>query len=90
MPDSGASDQQIPQEPQNATEPRQDFQRNIRGSYYAENKMGENGRNINGHVGKTEGPTNWYEKNTMEKNGRNINGNFVNGADLKASGFFDN
>ena len=51
--------------------------------------MGKDSRAIKGNVGKPEGSNNWYDGNTMGKNGRVVDGSFVNGADLKASGFWD-
>ncbi|KAL8785990.1 MAG: hypothetical protein Q9195_008401 [Heterodermia aff. obscurata] len=83
-----ASDQPTPRDPQDDARLRRAYQNNLTGNYYGEKEIGKDSRNINGNVGKTEGPNNWYERDKIGDNSRNINGNFVDGADLKASGFW--
>lgn len=51
--------------------------------------MGNNSHNLNGNFGKTEPSNHRYDRTMLGENGRNINGNVVDGADLKASGFWD-
>ena len=84
-----ARDPQTPQDPSSRTESRQAYQNTSTGSYFGETEMGNDSRGWNGHVGKIEGPSDYHGKTKMGDNGRNFNGNVVNGAEIKASGFWE-
>ena len=51
--------------------------------------MGENSRNMNGHVGNSGGPTNYFKKQSMGNNSQNMNGNVPKPADVKDTGVWD-